>query len=121
MDRGREGREREGGRDGRGREGGTGEGGREGGTEREREKERKREREREREEERERKRKREVPMIPSKSIIVMDNAPYYSHRKEPLPVKSWMKAMLTEWLPCKGFSYPEQCLKCHLWSIVEKN
>ena len=62
-----------------------------------------------------------LPIIPSNSIIVMDNAPYHSRQKERLPTKSWTKAMLTEWLSRKGISYPERCLKCHLWSIVEKN
>lgn len=62
-----------------------------------------------------------LPKIPSSSIIVMDNAPYHSRRKEPLPTKNWTKAMLIEWLSSKGISFPESCLKAALWKIAEEN
>lgn len=61
-----------------------------------------------------------LPNIAPNSLIVMDNAPYHSRRKEPTPIKSWTKGQLMEWLSSKGFTYPEKCLKSELWQIVER-
>ena len=43
-----------------------------------------------------------VPKIMPGSLIVMDNASYHSRRVEALPVQSWSKAKLMEWLDEKG-------------------
>ena len=62
-----------------------------------------------------------LPKIPHHSIIVMDNAPYHSRRKEQLPTKSWTKGKLMEWLSARGIAYPVRCFKSELWQIVEHN
>ena len=59
--------------------------------------------------------------IPPHSIIVMDNAPYHSRRKEPIPVKSWTKSKMIEWLSSKGLTYPVGAVKNDVWEIVDKN
>ena len=59
-----------------------------------------------------------LPNIPSNSIIVMDNAPYHSWRKEEYPVQSWTKKKMAEWLDAKAIPYPDKCLKTDLWNIV---
>ena len=62
-----------------------------------------------------------LPNIPPHSLIVMDNAPYHSRRKEEYPVKSWTKKKLIEWLNQKSITYPEKALKSEIWAIVEVN
>ena len=59
--------------------------------------------------------------IPLHSIIVVDNAPYHSHRKEPIPVTNWTKGKLVEWLSSKGLTYPVGAVKNDIWEIVNKN
>ena len=62
-----------------------------------------------------------LPNIQNNSIIVMDNASYHSRRKEPLPVKSWTKGKLIEWLANRGIDFPQGALKNELWEIVERH
>ena len=50
----------------------------------------------------------------------MDNAPYYSCRSQPYPVKSWTKKKLVEWLKPKEIPFPEKCLKKEIWSIAKR-
>ena len=65
--------------------------------------------------------KKLLPNIPSNSLIVMDNAPYHSRRKEEYPVQSWTKKKMVEWLDTKAIPYPEKCLKSDIWSIVKRH
>ena len=48
------------------------------------------------------------------SIIVMDNAPYHSNKKEPTPAKSWRKGKIIDWLFSKGNAYLKNCKKCDI-------
>ena len=62
-----------------------------------------------------------IPNVPTNSLIVIDNATYHSRRIEPLPVKSWTKKRMTEWIQVKRMTewiqYPEKPLNliylCH--------
>lgn len=62
-----------------------------------------------------------LPKLSPNSIIVMDNAPYHSRRKEPIPTKSWTKGKMMDWLSSKGIAYPKKCKKCDIWEIVRKH
>ena len=46
-----------------------------------------------------------LPNISPGTLIVMDNASYYSHRVEVLPIESWTKMKLMEWLDEKGIMH----------------
>ena len=60
-----------------------------------------------------------LPNIPPNSLIVMDNASYHSQRLEEVPVKSWTKTKMIEWLEGKGISYPPQALRSEIFSIIQ--
>ena len=45
-----------------------------------------------------------LPKLHSNSLIVMDNASYHSCRSEPIPVQSWTKVKLMEWLEEHGIN-----------------
>ena len=61
-----------------------------------------------------------LPNVPPNSLIVMDNASYHSRRLEDIPVKSWTKKRMIEWLDGKGTSYPPKALKSELFSILQE-
>ena len=48
-----------------------------------------------------------LPNVQPNSLIVMDNAPVVIL----LPVKSWTKKMMQEWLWAKGIVFPQKVLK----------
>ena len=43
-----------------------------------------------------------LPNVPHSSLIVMDNTSYHSHCSHPVPVKSWTKQKMQNWLQSKG-------------------
>ena len=43
-----------------------------------------------------------LPLLNENAVIVMDNASYYSVKKDPCPVISWKKADIINWLEIKG-------------------
>ena len=51
-----------------------------------------------------------IPNVPTNSLIVIDNATYHSCRIELLPVKSWTKKRMIEWLQGKGIQHPKKPL-----------
>ena len=59
--------------------------------------------------------------IAPNSLIVMDNASYYSRKKQPTPTKSCTKGKLMDWLSSKGVTYSDKCLKSELWEIAKRN
>ena len=62
-----------------------------------------------------------LPNVPSNSLIVMDNVSYHSRRCEEVPVKSWTKKKMAEWLDTKGsISYPTKALKSEIFSIIQR-
>ena len=50
----------------------------------------------------------------------MNNASYYSHRSDPVPVKSWTKQKMQDWLQAKGIEFPTNPLKAELYSIIQR-
>ena len=54
------------------------------------------------------------------SLIVMDNASYHSRRSVPLPVKSWTKRRMQEWLEAKGIEYPKKEVKARLFDLIKR-
>ena len=54
------------------------------------------------------------------SLIVMDNASYHSCRSYPVPVKSWTKQKMQDWLQAKGIEFPTNALKAELYSIIQR-
>ena len=58
-----------------------------------------------------------LPNIPSNSLIVMDNAPYHSRRKEEYLIQSWTKKNMAEWFD-DLFLILTNASKTDLWSIV---
>ena len=59
-----------------------------------------------------------LPNVPPNSLIVMANASYHSRRIEEIPVKSWTKKRMIEWMDNKGISYPQKALKSEIFSII---
>ncbi|XP_042147469.1 uncharacterized protein LOC120845180 [Ixodes scapularis] len=52
-----------------------------------------------------------LPKVEPGSIIVMDNASYYSRRVECVPTKSSTKSVIQEWLSSKGIDWDKNMLK----------
>ena len=61
-----------------------------------------------------------LPNIQPNSLIVMDNASYHSRRSEPLPVKSWTKKRMIEWLQAKGIGFPLKARKNEVFDIIQQ-
>ena len=61
-----------------------------------------------------------LPNVPPNSLIVMDNASYHSRRSDPVPVKSWTKQKMQDWLQAKGVEFPTNALKAELYSIIQR-
>lgn len=55
------------------------------------------------------------------AVIVLDNAPYHSVKKEKTPNGNWRKAEIVEWLESKGEEIdPTQQTKNDLLDIVQR-
>ena len=61
-----------------------------------------------------------LPNVQPNSLIVMDNASYHSRRSDPVPVKSWTKQKMQDWLQAKGIEFPTNALKAELYSIIQR-
>lgn len=53
------------------------------------------------------------------AVIVMDNASYHSRRQERLPVTSWRKQAIQEWLSAKGIAFENNEVKAELLAKVK--
>ncbi|XP_026821732.1 uncharacterized protein LOC113560174 [Rhopalosiphum maidis] len=61
-----------------------------------------------------------LPLLEDNAVIVLDNAPYHSVKKEKTPTTSWRKAQIVEWLESKGEEIdPNQLTKNDL-EIVDR-
>ncbi|XP_045121982.1 uncharacterized protein LOC123510713 [Portunus trituberculatus] len=58
-----------------------------------------------------------LPNIAPNSVIVMDNAPYYSVKIEKPPTSSWRKADIKDWLVNKGAQPSDELLKRELYAM----
>ncbi|XP_070395453.1 uncharacterized protein [Dermacentor albipictus] len=56
--------------------------------------------------------------LPAGSIIVLDNAPFHSRRKEKLPTTAWKKEEIQEWLKSSNITYSERMVKKQLLELV---
>lgn len=61
-----------------------------------------------------------IPNIPLRTLIVMDIASYHSRRSEPVPIQSWTKGKMQEWLTSKGVQYPTNALKSEMYDIIKR-
>ncbi|KAL4098424.1 hypothetical protein QTP88_023043 [Uroleucon formosanum] len=62
-----------------------------------------------------------LPLLEDNAVIVLDNAPYHSVRKEKTPVSSWKKADIVEWLVSKGEEIDAtKLVKNDLMEIVQR-
>ncbi|GFY47478.1 DDE_3 domain-containing protein [Trichonephila inaurata madagascariensis] len=55
-----------------------------------------------------------MPKLKPQSIIVMDNAPHYSVKKEKIPTSSWEKSGNQEWLSEKKITWNQDLIKIEL-------
>ena len=61
-----------------------------------------------------------LPNVQPNSLIVMDNALYHSYCTDPVPVKSWTRQKMQDWLQAKGIKFPTNALKAKLYSIIQR-
>ena len=61
-----------------------------------------------------------LPNVQPSSLIVMDNATYHSRRSEPIPVKSWTKKRMIEWVQAKKIEFPPKALKNDIFDIIQR-
>ncbi|XP_076659874.1 uncharacterized protein LOC143363159 [Halictus rubicundus] len=62
-----------------------------------------------------------VPMLPHGAVIVMDNAPYHSVKKEKYPTLSWKRSDIIAWLEGKGETVDPRYIKLRLMDLVQKH
>lgn len=61
-----------------------------------------------------------LPLLKDNAVIVMDNAPYHSVKKDPCPVMSWKKQNIIDWLEVKGEIIDRPLVKRQLLEKVER-
>ena len=61
-----------------------------------------------------------LPNVQPNSLIVMDNASYHSRRSQPVPVKSWTKKRMQEWLRDQGMNFPPKAKKAEIFEIIKR-
>ena len=61
-----------------------------------------------------------LPNLEPETVIVMDNAPYHSRKKETIPNTKSLKDDIKNWLREKNIYYPEDSLKKELLEEVLK-
>lgn len=59
-----------------------------------------------------------LPLLKDDAVIVMDNAPYHTVKKELAPTTSWMKGAILQWLESKGVVATETMVKPELLQKV---
>lgn len=62
-----------------------------------------------------------ITSIPVNSVIVMDNASYHSRLAEKLPISSWRKGDIINWLKEKQIPFENDALKTELLQIAREN
>lgn len=60
-----------------------------------------------------------LPLLNENAVIVMDNAPYHSVKKDPCPVISWKKSDIINWLENKGEVVDHTKVKSQLLERVQ--
>ncbi|XP_049764485.1 uncharacterized protein LOC126092800 [Schistocerca cancellata] len=62
-----------------------------------------------------------LPRLQENAVIVLDNAPYHSRRKEKVPNANSNKHEISEWLKSKNIHFEDGMLKKELLDVVEKH
>ncbi|KAJ3634687.1 hypothetical protein MTP99_007633 [Tenebrio molitor] len=62
-----------------------------------------------------------IPNLEEPSLIIMDNASYHSGLQEEIPIKSWTKKKMKEWLQKKNVTFSVSDMKDQIWKIVSYN
>ncbi|KAJ3621915.1 hypothetical protein MTP99_002459 [Tenebrio molitor] len=62
-----------------------------------------------------------IPNLEEPSLIIMDNASYHSGLQEEIPIKSWTKKKMKEWLQKKNVTFSVSDMKDQIWKIVSCN
>lgn len=60
------------------------------------------------------------PNLQKPSIIILDNASYHSRQSERLPIKSWTKENMRNWLNTKQIKFPDTAKKADLWTLISQ-
>lgn len=60
-----------------------------------------------------------LPLLQKNAVIVMDNAPYHSMKKDPVPTMSWKKQDIINWLDNRGEIITNPIVKSQLLEKVE--
>lgn len=60
-----------------------------------------------------------LPRLEPNAVVVMDNASYHSRRQEKIPVTSWKKTDIQEWLSSKQISFESKETKVQLLKKVK--
>ena len=58
-------------------------------------------------------------LMPSYSLIIIDNAPYHSRRLELVPPISSSKHVMQDWLTAHQIGFPECALKRELYATIK--
>lgn len=61
-----------------------------------------------------------LPRLEPNAVVVMDNASYHSRRQEKIPVTSWKKTDIQEWLSSKQISFEAKETKVQLLEKVKE-
>lgn len=61
-----------------------------------------------------------LPLLKDNAVIVMDNAPYHSVKKDPIPAMSWKKQRIIDWLVSKGEVVIQPIVKAVLLERVKQ-
>ncbi|XP_049779752.1 uncharacterized protein LOC126176637 [Schistocerca cancellata] len=62
-----------------------------------------------------------LPRLQENAVIVIDNAPYHSRRKEKVPNANSYKHEISEWLKSKNIDFEDGMLKKELLDIVKNH
>jgi hypothetical protein len=61
------------------------------------------------------------PRLEDNAVIVIDNAPYHSRKKERIPTTNWNIPIIKEWLESKHIPFEDGMLNKELLCIVEQH
>ncbi|XP_023723408.1 uncharacterized protein LOC111873159 [Cryptotermes secundus] len=62
-----------------------------------------------------------LPRLEENAVIVIDNAPYHSRKKERIPATNWNIPKIKEWLQSKHITYEDGMLKKEFLCTVEQH
>lgn len=62
-----------------------------------------------------------LPLLNDNAVIVMDNAPYHSVKKDKIPVTSWKRADIITWLQEKNIEFDNSFIKSELLDLVRQH